>query len=186
MPTIITHAAVGLFATPLAPVRISPGVLLASLLCPVLPDLDVLAFSRGIPYGAMLGHRGLSHSLLAAAVIGILAALFFYRLGFPRRRIFFLMFYFMVLTSTHTLLDAMTSGGLGVAFLAPFDTTRFFLPVRPIPVSPLGLQHFLSNRGLAVMLGELRVVWLPGGTIFLFALVLRIFRLHQQRGHLRE
>jgi inner membrane protein len=28
-----------------------------------LPDLDVLAFALGIPYDAMLGHRGLTHDL---------------------------------------------------------------------------------------------------------------------------
>lgn len=179
MPTIITHAAVGLFATPLAPVRISPAVLAASMLCSVLPDLDVAAFSFGIPYADMLGHRGLSHSLAAAAVIGILAALLVYRREISKPKLLFLMVYFMVVTAMHTLLDAMTSGGLGVAFLAPFDTTRFFLPVRPIPVSPLGLRHFLSERGLSVMLGELRLVWLPGSLSFLITLALRIFRRRQ-------
>ena len=37
----------------------------------VLPDLDVLGFHAGIPYEHTLGHRGLSHSLLFALVVGL-------------------------------------------------------------------------------------------------------------------
>jgi inner membrane protein len=37
----------------------------------VLPDLDVLGFHAGIPYEHPLGHRGLSHSLLFALVVGL-------------------------------------------------------------------------------------------------------------------
>nr|HRC76832.1 rhodanese-like domain-containing protein [Kouleothrix sp.] len=33
----------------------------------------------------------------------------------------------------HGVLDAMTDGGLGVAFFAPFSATRYFFPFRPIP-----------------------------------------------------
>jgi hypothetical protein len=32
----------------------------------------------------------------------------------------------------------MTDGGLGIAFFAPFDNTRYFLPFGPIKVSPIG------------------------------------------------
>ena len=34
----------------------------------VLPDADVIGFAFGIEYGDLLGHRGLSHSLLVAAL----------------------------------------------------------------------------------------------------------------------
>jgi len=44
----------------------------------------------------------------------------------------------------------MTDGGMGVAFFSPFDTTRYFLPWRPILVSPISVMRFLSERGLAV------------------------------------
>ena len=45
------------------------------------------------------------------------------------------MFLFLAIAS-HGLLDAFTDGGLGVAFFAPFDSTRYFFPVTPIEVSP--------------------------------------------------
>jgi hypothetical protein len=31
-------------------------------------------------------------------------------------------------TAGHGLLDAMTNGGLGLAFFSPFDNHRYFLP----------------------------------------------------------
>src|SRR5262245_770669 len=34
------------------------------------PDVDVLAFPLGIPYGAPLGHRGVTHSLVFAGLCG--------------------------------------------------------------------------------------------------------------------
>jgi inner membrane protein len=55
----------------------------------------------------------------------------------------------------------MTDGGLGVAFFAPFDNTRYFLPWTPIRVSPIGLGRFFTARGLAVLASELLWIWLP-------------------------
>jgi len=63
--------------------------------------------------------------------------------------------------ASHGVLDAMTDGGLGVTFFAPFWSDRYFLPWRPIAVSPIGVARFLSARGVAVLASELRWVWLP-------------------------
>ena len=54
----------------------------------------------------------------------------------------------------------MTAGGSGVALLAPFDATRYYLPWRPIPVSPMGFRFF-SAYGLDVFEHELVLIWLP-------------------------
>jgi len=40
----------------------------------------------------------------------------------------------------------MTKGGLGVAFFSPFDNSRYFLPWRPIRVSPIAIHRFFSAR----------------------------------------
>jgi membrane-bound metal-dependent hydrolase YbcI (DUF457 family) len=61
-------------------------------------------------------------------------------------------------TASHGVLDAMTDGGLGIAFFAPFDNTRYFFPFRPVKVSPIGLSFF-SARGLDVIWSEL--LWAP-------------------------
>jgi inner membrane protein len=55
----------------------------------------------------------------------------------------------------------MTDGGLGIAFFSPFDRTRYFLPWRPIRVSPIGVASFFSRWGLEVLASELVYVWLP-------------------------
>lgn len=126
----------------------------------MLPDLDVIAFAFGIPYSAMLGHRGLSHSILFALMLSALVT----GLGFRgqrwtgmRIRIWVFLF---AATVSHGILDAFTNGGLGIAFFAPFDATRYFFPIRPIEVSPI-VHGFLSERGVRVIKSEMLWVWLP-------------------------
>src|SRR5262249_48030747 len=84
--------------------------------------------------------------------------------------------YFFLATASHGLLDAMTDGGLGVAFFSPFDKTRYFLIWRPIPVSPIGVTPFFSSRGLAVLRGDLFWIWLPAAILFLGACLFRRLR----------
>ena len=55
----------------------------------------------------------------------------------------------------------MTNGGLGVAFFASFHNGRYFLPVRPIEVSPVGLRAFWTRRGLRGLISEFLWIWLP-------------------------
>lgn len=119
----------------------------------LLPDLDIVAFAFGIPYSDPFGHRGASHSLVVAAVAGLLASLVAPRFGHPRRRLGMLV---GLTIMSHGLLDTLTDGGLGVALLWPFSPERFFAPWRPLPVAPLGAR-FLSAHGLHIALAEL--VW---------------------------
>ncbi len=76
-----------------------------------------------------------------------------------------------VCAASHPLLDALTSGGLGVALAWPWSEHRFFAPWRPIRVSPFAPQFF-SARGLATLLSELRWVWLPlAGAVIAWKLI---------------
>jgi len=76
-----------------------------------------------------------------------------------------------VCSASHPLLDALTSGGLGVALAWPWSDHRFFAPWRPIRVSPFAPQFF-SARGLATLLSELRWVWLPlAGAVIAWKLI---------------
>ena len=81
--------------------------------------------------------------------------------------------YLFLATASHGVLDAMTNGGLGVAFLSPFDNSRYFLPWRPIRVSPIGLGRFFGQRGYLVLQNELLWIWLPAGLFALLVLTLR-------------
>jgi len=129
----------------------------AALVCSALPDVDVIGFSFGVPYGDLWGHRGITHSILFAAAVGILAGHWFG--GRLVEKIGQSVLFFLI-TASHGVLDAMTNGGLGIAFFSPFDATRYFWPWRPIVVSPIGAAFF-SSRGLAVIWSEMLWVWLP-------------------------
>jgi inner membrane protein len=159
MPTIISHAAIPLaLGLGLGPRIIPRKLLLAGMVCAMLPDADVVAFRVGIAYEEALGHRGVSHSLLFAALVGLLAA--WSARSFKAARVTAFLFIF-VATASHGLLDMCTSGGLGVALLWPWTDARFFFPWRPIRVSPLSLQALFTSRGVALAWSELRWIWLP-------------------------
>lgn len=140
----------------------------AAALCSCLPDADVAGFRFGIRYEDVWGHRGMTHSLLFAAVLGTVAAARF-RPDW-RKDGWKLAAVLVAITASHGLLDAFTNGGLGVAFFSPFDTTRYFFPWTPIEVSPIGAARFFSRRGLVVIVSELKWVWLPS---LLLGLLLR-------------
>ena len=140
----------------------------------ILPDADVVGFALGIEYGDLLGHRGLSHSLLFAALWSLLVVSCEYRklMKFARQWWSLVSLVFLV-TVSHGILDALTNGGLGVAFFSPFDTARYFFPWRPISVSPVGVGQFFSGQGAAIMASEIEYVWLPLATLWTAVAVLR-------------
>ncbi len=125
----------------------------------VIPDADVIAFKFGIPYESPWGHRGFSHSILFAMSVAAFFMLFTKQLRASALVIFIVCF---VSCLSHALLDAMTNGGLGVALYWPLDNDRYFLPFRPIQVSPIGVKAFFTERGLRVISSELVWVFLPG------------------------
>ena len=113
--------------------------------CAMGPDLDVLGYWFGIPYEHILGHRGLTHSLPFAAVVsGFVVFVGFSGPEWIRSRPR-LLSYFFVVTASHGVIDAMTRGGLGVAFFAPFEPTRYFFPFRPIPVFPIEVDGLINT-----------------------------------------
>ena len=176
MPTIVTHAAVGAALAQVGPRSISRGRLTFALVAlSVLPDLDVIAFQLGIPYAHWLGHRGLSHSLLFAVVVATVLARFAFREVPPGSRDGWWVLGLCTLAiASHGLLDAFTNGGLGIAFFLPFTTSRYFFPIRPLEVSPIGIENFLRGPAFAVFASEILYVWLP--VIAVLALVRRASR----------
>ena len=136
-------------------------VLIAGILCSMIPDVDVIGFRFGIHYGDFWGHRGFTHSILFAALLATAVLLLFFRRTASHLSRVSIWSYLFQATVLHGVLDAMTDGGLGVAFFSPFDTTRYFLAWRPIHVSPIGIGRFFSARGLAVLQSEVIWVWIP-------------------------
>jgi len=151
----------------------SKRVWVVGAVCSMIPDLDVIGFRFGIRYGDFWGHRGFTHSLLFAAVVASAVMLMGFRRVLPGLGRFPMWMYFFLATASHGLLDAMTDGGLGVAFFFPFDNHRYFLPWRPIHVSPIGAGRFFTHRGLEVLQSELLWIWLPAALLVLSVWLMR-------------
>jgi len=163
MASVLSHPAVPLALTAAFGARaIPPRLAAVGVLCSALPDVDAIGFWAGVPYGSLLGHRGLTHSLLFAVVAAALASGLHRLLRASPVAVFLFVF---VSTASHGVIDAMTTGGLGVAFFSPFANARYFLPWRPIAVSPIGVTSFFSEWGRRVLVSELRYLWLPAAIV---------------------
>ena len=126
----------------------------------------VLGDDRGQPPEVVDDFRGagLTHLLVVSGELGLKK---FSRHWWSLVGLFFLV------TVSHGILDAMTDGGLGVAFFSPFDTTRYFFLWRPIRVSPIGVGRIFSAQGAAIMASEMEYVWLPLATLWAGVVILR-------------
>lgn len=143
------------------------------IICSILPDADAIGHKLGVPYDSFWGHRGFSHSLLFALIVGILITFIFYRKYHTKLFRSALVAYFTICTASHDVLDAMTNGGLGVAFFSPWDTTRYFLPWRPIAVSPIGIRSFFGEWGLQVLMSEAVWISIPCLIIVLITIIVK-------------
>ncbi|MDX2165436.1 MAG: metal-dependent hydrolase [Deltaproteobacteria bacterium] len=163
MASAFTHAVVGAALTPLAPPAQRNGRLAVELAAlAALPDLDVLGFGLGIDYAHPLGHRGLTHSLLFAALLAPLVVWLLHRdVRSGSHDWWALVGLCFAATASHGVLDAFTDAGLGIGFFIPFDNRRYFMPWRPLATSPLEPSAFFSHWGLRVMANEIAWVWLP-------------------------
>ena len=175
MASILSHPAVplaiGLAAGPRA---VPPALTAVACAASLVPDADAVGFWLGVSYDSPLGHRGFTHSLCFAALVALGCTLFAPRLGAPAATVFAVVF---VSTASHGVLDAMTTGGMGVAFFSPVSNARFFLPWRVIVVSPIGVAPFLSARGARVLRSELAWVWAPAAAVALAGVAARrVFR----------
>jgi inner membrane protein len=163
MATIISHPAVLMVFYPtFSRYQFLLGTWIAAAICSIVPDFDVIGFQLGIQYGDILGHRGLTHSILFAFLLSAIVAVIIQQ----KEKIAAFLFLF-VCTLSHGILDALTDGGLGIAFLSPFSNTRYFFPWRPLEVSPIGISGFLSDPALSVLMTEIKFIWIPCVLIFL-------------------
>ena len=162
--TVITHAFVALAAGTICFRRPVPAkIWLLAVACSVVPDLDVGLHSFGVEYGDLWGHRGMAHSPFFAAVISIAIVSWLFRREAPLlgRAWWWLAVFLFVVTASHGLIDAFTDGGLGIAFIAPFDNTRYFMPWHPLVVPNFGIASLFSARGAQVLISEILWVWCP-------------------------
>ena len=175
MPSLVSHAAVAVAAgVAFAPRDVPSQFWTIAILCSILPDADVIGFSFGIPYHHFFGHRGFFHSPFFGLPLSLfIVSIFFRDVNIFSIRWFFYFIFFFLLAASHGVLDAFTNGGLGIALLSPFDSTRHFSPWTPIVVSPIGVKAFFSKWGLAVIKSELQWIWLPSSIMVVLSTMIR-------------
>ena len=135
----------------------------------ILPDIDIISFKLGIPYEHIFGHRGITHSIFFASLWALILSVLISKNKQIKRIPLFI--YFFISTVSHGFLDAMTTGGRGIAFFAPFSRERFFLPWRFIQVSPIHIDDFLGPWGWSVLKSELYWIFIPGILFFIIVSV---------------
>jgi len=153
MPSVFGHAIIGISSPYIFKTnkKYIKSILILSIVCALIPDIDVLGFSFNVPYNSFWGHRGFTHSLLFALLFSLLLSSFYFlkKINLKLKISIFLIFLLSIVS--HSLLDALTNGGLGVALFSPFSNERIFFSYRPILVSPIGIIEFFNTRGINVL-----------------------------------
>jgi inner membrane protein len=175
MASIMSHAIVasslGMVGRP--PGRMPARYWVTLAIIAALPDADVITFAFGVPYGHVLSHRGLTHSLPFAAVLAAIVVRLLFRGREWHRRWPVLWAVMFAGIASHGVLDAMTNGGQGIAFLAPLSAARWHFPWQPILVSPIGIEPFFTAYGVRVLQNEFIWLWLPSFVLAAVAAVAR-------------
>ncbi len=135
-------------------------VFILGVISAIFPDVDVIAYKFGMDGLDLFGHRGFTHSFFFAMLWAFLLLCVFHKKQ-PKLDKIRLGFFYFIAMSTHGLLDAMTTGGNGIAFFAPFSAERYFFPWRFIQVSPLGIRNFFTEWGIKVIKSEFLYIGIP-------------------------
>lgn len=171
MASAFSHIAIpALFYAVFESPTMNVKLLMLAMICSILPDIDVIAFYLGIPYASPWGHRGFTHSIVFAAFLGLILTPFYRYLNSTPRLVFYFCFGCCV---SHGMLDALTNGGLGIAFFWPFSDERYFFPFRPVQVSPIGINSFFSEWGIRVLVSESVWILLPTLSVGLISALVR-------------
>lgn len=159
MPSAVSHAFLG-FAFG-AGVSSRKKIWVTSTVCSALPDTDALAVRLFSPISDMWAHRGFSHSLLFAFLIGLLVVSLVFKgsIQWGSKRWWLFLLFFFATTASHGLADALNAGSIGVDFFAPFSSARYLLPYRPLP--GVGVTLFFSLSGQSIFLREILWLWMP-------------------------
>lgn len=175
MASVFGHAVVALGASSIVPKAArSPALIVLGILSACMPDIDVLGFYCGIPYDHLLGHRGLTHSIIFGLCWSTGIGYLYFRIA-NNRWSWVPVLYLSICTISHGLIDACTSGGHGIALYLPIDNNRVFFDFRPILVSPLGVKRFFSEWGMRVLLSEAVWLGLPSLALVTVTTVVRRF-----------
>lgn len=137
---------------PMGPRQVAFAALLIAIT--IVPDLDLAVLpALGVPESLTLGHRGATHSLVAALAVASIVTLLAKAARLPARRMAVGAF---LAVGSHAIMDSLTPGP-GVAWLWPFSPMRFpTLPILPQPQ----LDHPFGASWLILLVAEI-IVFAP-------------------------
>lgn len=116
---------------------ISWRLALLGAFCAVLPDIDIALYYLHLDaYAGTYGHRGFTHSLGFALLLGALAAV---GTGPGWRARGAAALFITLSAASHPLLDGLMDLGICNAWFWPLDGARYCLPWRPIPLQGVSL-----------------------------------------------
>lgn len=139
-------------------------LMLLGAVCAVLPDADfLLVWLRFDPYSGTYGHRGFTHSLGFALVMGLIAALWHRPAPYSWRQRGLAGLYLALCTASHPLLDGLLDAGICNAWLWPLDGTRHCLGWRPIPMQHVALWGWVRLGTEMLWIGVPLVLLANGG-----------------------
>jgi len=148
MPSLLGHAAAGLaITTAFHGDKLPRRTWALAAFCAMAPDLDWFVSLLDMHRGHVLNHRGAAHSFFAAGLIATAVFLLAFRKEQRRGAVWLCL---TIAAVSHGILDALTSGGVGVALFMPFSETRWACLWQPGKVAPLPLGrehtwHFLHS-----------------------------------------
>jgi len=127
-------------------------------ICAAAPDLDLIGWPLGVPFQAPLGHRGLTHSIPFAVLLGGVASAAFLRMLHSQERIRATLALILA-TATHGVLDALTTySPTGPAFWAPFSNARYRFLWTPL-TGEGGFSTSFAREALYVYVPALVVIF---------------------------
>lgn len=159
MPSLLGHAVAGLAITEsFRQAKLPRRTWILAPLCAVVPDLDWFVSFGAIHKNHILNHRGVAHSLFGALILAAATLLVTYR---KDQRCGQLWLCLSLCALSHGLMDACTSGGVGVALFMPFSDSRWACIWQPIQVAPLPVGREDCYRFLASLRTEAFWIGLP-------------------------
>ena len=176
MPSSIAHAAAGLaVATAFRPGGATRRYWWAAGLCAVLPDLDAIGRPFAGAHGDLAilgGHRGFTHSIAFAVMLGAIVAWGFFReqRHLARAR---LSICFALATASHGLLDALNTRGEGVKLFSPFSDRRIEFAWQPIDPHPAWVATGTAFSRFYSLIGN-ELLWVILPCVLIALLVARV------------
>ena len=129
----LTHSLVGLTAAKAGLEKFSPGAATLCILAANSPDIDIVVLIFKGRWAFLHHHRGITHSIVGAAVLALALPLVFYlgdlliariRTREPKVRFRGLLLVSILTTATHPLLD--WTNNYGTRFLLPWSPRWFY------------------------------------------------------------